>query len=297
LQNGAKSDRLQISGPVFFTPGWGKIPGKSVAPDKRGNAGMGSFTSNSNKMNLIILLQSTRIASKIAGLSELLLGIGMFTTAITAFLIGIKNYTKLEQFKILLLIPFAEIIIDLKDIILSIAIYQPFHSLNPIRQFIINLPIDIADFYNILEFISIQLFLTQILRNSTSKKLTTIFAYIFPVLFLYIAIKYPSIKTAGSFSYSISSFILIITLMTFFRETILDEKYVFYQKDPNFIITSGLFITFCVTFPTFMLLQFTPPSEFLVTNSLMALNFLCYIFLFLTMIKAFICQIELKKLS
>ena len=219
----------------------------------------------------------------------------MFLMSIVALATGIKHFSKLGHFKILLLVPIAEIAIDIRDILLTIARWTHYTPIVSIARFLVQMPNAMSEAYNIIEFISIQLFLSNTFKKELYKKLCLIFAVIFPIIFLFISIKFSTPKFAGSFSFTISSFVEIPTLLLFFSELVIDDSNAFYHKNPNFIMTSGIFVTLSVTFPTYMLLQFTQQNEHLIINSFMALNFFCYSYFFFTMIKAFKCQAALKK--
>jgi len=257
---------------------------------------VGRFTKREHKyamhMRTFILKLNLTLTLNLA---TILFEFSMFTLAVYALIFGLKNFKLLGLLKIILIIPFAEILVDVKEIVLFLIQFKIIHlseaTINQIQSPKIN-PFEI---YSIVEFATLILFYTKVLSNNNLIKYFKIILALISVCLIPLLIYKNSNSNLTPYSYSICSFFLIIASIIFFSEKLLDENYLFAERDPVFILASAIFFFFSITFPSYLILQFLNNKESFIGSVISVNNFIFYNFFYLRIIKAFKCQIELKK--
>jgi hypothetical protein len=254
---------------------------------------VGRFTLLKN--NCIVLLRTPSPTEIIFLALELILGFTMFITAILAAVTGLKYYSRLGNLKILMALIFAEIVVDLKEIILLI---RPRSNsiLYKIIASIKNSSINISEIFNMVEYLSISILILQILKTSIHKRFIKI-TLPFCIIFLcYNVFANSSSFKFGTVSYTITSFITILNLLLYFKEIFIDAENVDSENKSEYILASSLFLFYTITFPTYLMLQYLENNEFKTGNTLLITTYLGYSYLFIQINKAFKCQVKLKKL-
>lgn len=227
-------------------------------------------------------------------LISLLLATSMFLMACAAFFIGISNYKKLASMKSLTLIPAAEIAFCLTLLIGPLFLYS--HHTQPIQSSFnyTNLTIYSSEAYNIIEFMVIMNFVATLFNTSLQKNIikgVTILGSFILILLLFIS----KGSVVGTQSFAISSFIIILSLIAYFKLRIGSKDNVDFQKDPHIFIASGCFIQFTLTFPSSILLQVLNLTDSRILEIIAIVNYSAYTFYFYFIYKGFQCQIGLKK--
>ena len=207
---------------------------------------------------------------------------------------GIRNSGKLKSLRILILVPLTEI-----AFCIALLFGPLFLNTRKIKSH--HLKFDYADLtfycgevFNFFEFTVIMIFLFESLSYLPYKRLVQALTFI-GLAILSFSFLSKSREELATNSYAIASFLIIVSLILYFKRRVAEIHHTDFQKDPIFIVASGCFIQFCMTFPSSILLHILNPSDLRISEVILLVDYTAYTFYFYFIYKGFQCQIKLTK--
>ncbi len=171
-------------------------------------------------------------------------------------------------------------------------IYASFVSINLIKP----LSYNSAFYYALIEYsVILYFFYIKLTQKYIRYILTSI--YLLSIGFILIAILYGrdiSIKEGSTFLVFEALLFLVCSIPLFFQ--ILDNDYnQSLKKNADFILTSGIFIFFSATCPTYFLWSYFPDLSGIITAIVWSINDLAYFFFFIIIVKALKCKKQIGR--
>lgn len=225
-----------------------------------------------------------------------LLATAMFATAGMAFYYGVTNYSRLGTLRRLVILPALEIVVCFILLIGPLRIYSRLLQPGEKAFNYSDLTFYCSEIYNIGEFIIVMDFLRHLFNKSRARKIIRLIS-ISGTLLLITLLAHSSDDQVATYNYATSSLIITLCLVAYFKSLIEIKGNFNYLKDPYFIIASGFFIQFTLTFPTSIFLHGLNYSDQRISNIITIVNYSAYTFYFYFIYKGFQCQAESKRPS